>query len=122
MLDHDIAVLGSEVYVEVDPIWRPAYHEGDLFAETELSVNGGLADGTANKVDLHVVVGAERGGLLAWGDWYEKNVVMYPEGTALILRAGDSLSLVTDGWNDIMSAASAVSMYFRAYIFYVDLN
>lgn len=123
VLDHDIAILGSEVYVEVDPIWRPAYHEGDLFAETELSINGGLADGTANKVDLHVVIGElSWGRLLAWGNWYEKNVVMYPEGTALILHAGDSLSLVTDGHNDIMSAANAVAMYFRAYIFYVDLN
>lgn len=124
-----IAVIGSEVYMEVAVIWRPAWHEGRVSGDVELSHNGGLTNGTINKADLNVVLGVEPGGpttanskMFTWGSMVERNTLMFPEGMAVVLEQGEKLSLVADGFNDIMASGNAVAMYFRAYIFYVNLN
>lgn len=126
---NDVAVIGSEVYFEVSIIWRPSWHEGRISGDVELSHNGGQANGTINKADLTAVLGVEPGGptttnskMFTWGNLIEQNILMFPAGTAIILEQGAKLSLVADGFNDIMSSGNAVAMYFRAYVFYVNLN
>lgn len=119
---NDVAIIGSRVYFEVYPIWRPAWNEGVIDGDIELSHNAGLANGTLNKADLCIVLGVELGGMFAWGNFVEESTLMFPAGTAVILEEGEKLSLVADGRNNLMGAANAVAMYFRAYVFYVNLN
>ena len=124
---NDVAIVGSLVYMEVHPIGWPEYREGTVHGDTELSVTGGATDGTINKVDLQVVLGFEVptktwNGEWNWGNWVEQNVVMFPAGTAVIVDQGGKVSLVADGFVDIMRSQNGVAMYFRAYIWYIDLN
>ena len=127
MVPNDVAIVGSLVYMEVHPIGWPEYREGTVHGDTELSVTGGATDGTINKVDLQVVLGFEVptktwNGEWNWGNWVEQNVVMFPAGTAVIVDQGGKVSLVADGFVDIMRSQNGVAMYFRAYIWYIDLN
>lgn len=119
---NDVAIIGSEVYFEVAIIWRPSWHEGRVSGDVELSHNGGQANGTINKADLTAVLGVEPGGMFTWGNLIEQNTLMFPAGAAIILDQGEKLSLVADGFNDIMASGNAVAMYFRAYVFYINLN
>lgn len=126
---NDVAVIGSQIYIEVYPIWRPSYNEGVIDGDVELSHNAGQANGTMNKADLSIVLGVEPGSptasnskTFAWGNFVERSTVMYPAGTAVILDQGEKLSLVADGRNHLMSSGNAVAIYYRAYVFYVNLN
>lgn len=126
---NDVAVIGSHLYVEIAIIWRPVWHEGRVSADVELSTANEGPDRTVNKVDLTAVLGIEPGvpttsgsHMFTWGNLVEDNTLMFPAGTAVILEQGEKLYLIADGMNHIMSANNAVAMYFRAYIYYVNLN
>ena len=126
---NDVAIIGSEIYIEIAPIWRPGWHEGRLSGDVELSSNGGQANGTLNKADLTVVLGVEPGGttttnskMFTWGDMVKQRALMFPAGAAVILGEGEKLSLVADGMNDIMGSGNACAYYYRAYVFYINLN
>ena len=123
-----VAVIGSELYVEVAIIWRPVWHEGRVSADVELATADSGPDRTINKVDLTAVLGIEPGvpttsnsKMFTWGNLVERNTLMFPADTAVILEEGEKLWLIADGMNHIMPANNAVAMYFRAYIFYVNL-
>lgn len=120
-IEEPIAIVGSKVYVEVHPIWRPNYHKGNLECEVELSKSPYGADHTINKVDLKIVIGDVQGVCFHAGPWVGQEVIMFPAGSGIICEVGEQISLICDGKNLIMAHENAVVMYFRAYIFYVEL-
>lgn len=121
-VDSTIVIVGSEVYAEVDPSWRPDWHTGRIECETELWLDIGGIKHTLNKKDLKIATYVTETSSFITGELVDHSTIMFPAGTGAIMRAGDTLHLSPDGFNLSMEPHNSCSMYFRAYVFYVELD